>query len=269
MLIRDLIVINEPTPSDFTDVSIFARDYLRDSFTLTTSGTTYIGLYKPFDTIYIEFVTPSTGSDLTFRINGTEISVEDITLNYSRSGFIRWTKPDNWVAETVDGQEAFFLTVEDASTNSPVVQGLNIVFADDNDMRALVRQLDLLLDKNDISFIAYHVGARDEIVQTLRNGGRTKIEAETGDELVDDITKWDILEFGEIRNAAKYLALANIFFDASKNNDDKYYVKFRDYQGMYGNAFDLFILKIDQNDDGKYEQEDDLVFNSGIQVILG
>jgi len=103
-----------------------------------------------------------------------------------------------------------------------------------------MRNIDALKAKGDNSFIAYHVASRNEIIQSLRNGGYSK----RFDDMAANITKWDILDLGEIRQASKYLALAKICFDISLNVDDKFYSKFRDYEGMFGAAFKLFYLKL-------------------------
>lgn len=251
----------------FIDFSADAKDFLRDNFTLDFTAAEdklYIGLYKPFSDFYLELES-STGKTLTYKINGVDIDVEDDTRNFSRNGFINFDKPTDWLAETINGIEAYWMEISSNLDFMDVITGLNLVYADDIDLKTEVRNIDILLAKGDTSFIAYHQGVRDEIIQTLRNGGYLK----TADDQILEITKWDLLDIGEIRQAAKYLCLAKIFFDVSKNNDDKYYTRFRDFQGMYGNAFDTFVLKIDTKDDGKYEQEDDLEFNSAIEIQLG
>ncbi len=101
----------------------------------------------------------------------------------------------------------------------------------------------------DSSFIAYQVSARDEIIQTLRNGGYfTRV---SGAQSVNDFTVWDLLKPDQVRVAAKYLALSKIMFDVSSNVDDKWYSMFKDYQGMYNEAFKLYLLTYDQDDDGE------------------
>lgn len=254
----DLLFLHSDNGS-FSDYSQDAKDYLRDNFTvdfLAAEDSIYIGLYKPFSDFYVELSTFGS-NQLSFSINGSSISVEDDTKGFSRSGFIHFDKPSTWNKETINGVEGYWLKVDSATDFSLDFVGCNIVFSDDNDLRQEVRNIDNLLAKGDSTFIAYHVAARNEIVQTLRNGGNIK----RVDELIKNITKWDLLELGEIRQAAKYLTLAKIFFDISENNEDKFYNKYRDYEGMYGAAFKLFYYKLDKNDDGVYEQEEDLELN--------
>jgi len=249
----------------FVDYSLDAKDFLRDNFEVdfvSAEDSIYIGLYKPFNSVFFEFKTPQ-GSDLSFDINGSSLSVQDETRGFSRSGFITFTKPESWAASTINGVEAYWIKINSANDFIIDFQGVNLVFSDDNDLKKESRNIDNLLAKGDSSFIAYQVAARDEIIQTLRNGGTVK----KVNDLVSNITKWDILELGEIRQASKYLTLAKIYFDISENVDDKFYTKFKDYEGMYGAAFKLFYFKLDKNDDGEYKQEDDLILND-IEIVL-
>ena len=261
----DLLVINDQG-GDFKDFSKPLRDYLRDQEQLiieSGNSSLYIGLYKPFNSVYVELTRPMDAVaviDLQFTINGSNVDLDDDTNGFKRSGFMQFTKPENWSATTVDGKEAFWLKIDSAADNIDVdCIGLNIVFSDDNDLRSEVREIDKMLASGDTSFISYHLSARNEIIQTLRNGGRFK---QDDDDQIKNLTKWDVLDFGEIRQASKYLALSKIHFDTSLNVDDKNYQRFRDYEGMFGKAFNLYIMNLDKNDDGKKEQEEDLIVNS-------
>ena len=142
------------------------------------------------------------------------------------------------------------------------LSGVNIVYADDIDLKSEVRAINDYLAKDDTTFIPYHVAARNEIVQTLRNGGNIKNSADTSLALRRlQMNKWDILDRGEIRQAAKYLALAKIFFDSSQNIEDKSYERFRDYEGMYGASFKLFYMSLDLNDDGNTDVNENMDLN--------
>lgn len=149
------------------------------------------------------------------------------------------------------------------------IQGMNIVYADDTQLLSEVRVMNDFLAEGDSSFIAYHVAARDEIVQTLRNGGNVK--QLTNDTFLPgssiqgikriQMSKWDILDIGEISQAAKYLALSKVFFDVSENVEDKAYQRYRDYEGSYGAAFKLFYMSLDFDDDGNIDEQERLALN--------
>ncbi len=142
------------------------------------------------------------------------------------------------------------------------LKGVNVVYSDDNDIRGEVRSIDDYLASGDTTFISYHLAARDEIVQTLRNGGNSKVSADTSLAIKNlQMNKWDVLDKGEIKQASKYLCLSKIFFDASKNVEDKSYERFKDYEGMYGAAFKLFYMSLDSNDDGNIDDVENMVLN--------
>lgn len=261
----------------FTKYDSQAKDYLRDSFAISfvaAEDALYLGLYKPFNQVYVEFETASV-SEITPIVeisNGAgfeTISFSDDTKGFTRSGFITWEREQsNWASQDVNSESMYWLRIRTAQDFTATFQGLNLVFADDNDLRAEIRAIDEYLAAGDSSFIAYHVSARDEIIQTLRNGGNVKRDESSVDPKYMNITKWDLLDAGEIRQAAKYLALSKIFFDVSVNTDDKYYQRFRDYEGMYGMAFKLFRMSLDKDDDGIADADEILEINSiGVHKI--
>ena len=254
---RDLKVFYDDNTL-FQDFSGDARDYLRDDFNFQyTAGEDflYVGLYKPFNSIYAEFTTADTSAAVASYsyFNGSGfVSISDIkddTKNFKRSGFIKFEKPEDWQATTVNNEDLFWVRVSfDIDTDPLVIRGLNTVFSDDNSLRQEQRNINDLLAKGDSSFIAYHVASRNEIIQTLRNGGNyTRVD---GSFKVNDLTQWDILKPEQISEAAKFLTLSKIFFDVSSNVDDKWYQKYKDSKMMFGSAFKLYLQAIDTDDDG-------------------
>lgn len=257
---KDLMVLHDDNAT-FINHSIDSKNYLRDSYSVdfvAIEDKMYIGLYKPFNSFYIELKTPTIAAVNTFKIAGNVITIQDDTKSFTRSGFVSFEKPSDWNLETFNGIEAYWVELTSSADFTLEIQGLNLVFSDDNDLSQEVREIDKQLAKGDTSFIAYHLAARNEIVQTLRNGGLVK----DSNGVITNLTHWDILDRGEIKQAAKYLALAKIFFDVSKNNDDKSYKRFRDYEAMFGKAFNLYIMHIDKDDDGIKDESQDLRINS-------
>jgi hypothetical protein len=266
---RDLYFFHDDNGA-FTDYTRDARDYLRDEFAIDFTSIddfVYIGLYKPFNKVYVELKTPAL-ADVNLNAEYYDgaawqsLTLEDDTKGLTRSGFISFEKPENWNSTAVNGEDKHYIRLS-ADTFTAEIQGLNLVFADDNDLRQEVRCIDDFLQGNDTTFIAYHVSARNDIVQTLRNGGNaTKQENQVN---YKNLTKWDLLETGEVRQAAKYLCLSKIFHDVSENIDDKQYQRAIDYAQKYGEAFKLFRLSLDNNDDGIADEEEKTV-RRGIQV---
>jgi hypothetical protein len=259
---NDLKLLFEEETGVFIDYSKESKDYLRDTFDIdyvqSDSPAIWIGLYKPFNAVYVELDTPSIIDQLfSFEIADDtglkSLLVDDDTLAFKRSGFIEWNRQDEdaWVETTINGQSAYWLKITGSQDFTATIQGINLVFADDNDLTSEQPNVSRFTPVGKSSFINYHVAARNEIVQTIRNGGEVKEKTDsnkTND--VSNITQWDILDFGEIRQAAKYLALAKINFDISENTDDKAYQRYKDYMGQYGSAFKLFWKSIDNDDDG-------------------
>lgn len=254
---RDLINKFDDNGS-FTDFSNAARDYLRDDTVIgfvALEDRLLFGLYKPFNSVYLEFNSVADASvSLSFKYyNGTsfvDVSAIDDTLNYARSGFIKWDKPDDWASLDIDGDDVFWIEVTSDIDFNTTIRGLNSVLSDDNDLLKEQRQLMTEgLAPGDTTFIAYQVAARDEIIQSLRNGGHITRQINARER--EDLQIWDLLKPDQLRVASKYLALSKIMFDISSNTDDKWYGNFRDYQGMYGGAFKLYLMAIDTDDDGK------------------
>ena len=71
-----------------------------------------------------------------------------------------------------------------------------------------------------------------------------RITITTRQEEKEDITKWDILDINQIKEAATFKSMATIFFNESRNNDDKEYQNYRDYNGRFGQSFKLFYLSL-------------------------
>jgi hypothetical protein len=253
----DLIVFHDDN-SVFSDKSFEANEYIRDSFALELDSSDdylYLGLYKPFDRVYVEMATAATSAN-TFTAeyyNGTAFTAisefVDESKGFTRSGFIKWKRDQTDQAKTtINSEELYWIRLRPSVTHDvgTIIQGLNIVFADDNDLLGEMRTLTKYLASGDTTFITYHESARKQIVQSIRNRGSRKKSLTIN----KNITKWDILDAGEISEAAKHLALSKIFFAISDNPEDKWYQRYLDNRRMYEAAFNLFYLTLDTDDDG-------------------
>ena len=146
----------------------------------------------------------------------------------------------------------------------PKFQGINIVFCDDQDMLTINPRANDFKFKSQASFMNYRLEATNQIVRTLRNGGWVKMFSsnsqispsvgQSGLAKLRSITKWDILDVDEIRDAAKYLALSKLFFEVSENNEDKSYMRYKDYRDKYSEAFKMFFISLDLDDDGEVDR---------------
>lgn len=250
--------------SVFSDHSLDLNDYLQDDVALSwvaLEDFQYVGLHKPFYALYFELTAAaSTAPGLVLEYyNGTSwtaISALDETKDLSRSGFIRWERElDDWAANSINSESKFWLRLSASNDFTITYRGINIVFANDSDLTA--EQADVVSKykaKGDTSLIRYHVAARNEIIQSLRNSGY-KTQA-TGSQQSNKISQWDLLDIDEPRQAAKFLALAKIWFDNSNETDDKSWQRYKEHYGHFGSAYNLFFQSLDEDDDGITDLEE-------------
>ncbi len=187
------------------------------------------------------------------------LGVED-TKAFMRSGFIKWepliqegTTAD-WGLKDVNGSSLYWvrLKVADTITAATRVNGINIVFADDNDLKREEFGILEYLPKDSAgvrasTFILAHVAARETILQRLRNSGKIKVVPSGTPE---DLDEWDLFRSQQIRQAAVFGALAKIYFQASDSQEDIYWIKYKEYTSQLAAALNLFLLSYDQDDDG-------------------
>lgn len=260
---RDLLHFFDDN-SSFSDNSLDLNNYLQDDVSLSwvaLEDAQYIGLYKPFYNLYFELTTAASASpSLSIEYwNGSAwsaLSVRDETKDLSRSGFIRWDRElTDWAATTVNSESAYYIRLTASVDFTVTYRGINIVFANDNDLTA--EQADVVTRykaSGDSSMIRYHVAARNEIIQSLRNSGY--LTQQTLSENPNQITQWDLLDIDEPRQAAKFLALSKIWFDVSNETDDKSWQKYKENYSHFGSAYKLFFQSLDSDDDGVQDQSE-------------
>ena len=257
------VIFHDVSAASYTDRTEEAFGYDRDTFTIPieTTDFLYIGRDKPFNALYAALYTAnavSTSFTATYYNGTTWASLPLLVENtkaFSRSGFIKWTSPDDWASFAVASSTKYWmrLSVDANITAGTALQGLNIVFADDQDLKQEDRAILSMLprDENDTrvtSHILSHVAAREAIVEKLRRSGNYKTLAADG--TVEGVDEWDVLDVGQVRQAATYKALSKIYYQASDSVDDIHYAKAKDYDGLFSQAMDLFLLTLDTDDDG-------------------
>lgn len=241
----------------FSEYSKELNTFLRDSvqLPLETTDYIYIGLYKPFGNIYIEskIANEETATLTAEYNNGTTWTIiddfEDNTNSFERSGFVTWKREQvSWSESTVNGETMFWIRLKPSVnlTNTLELQGINIVFADDFDLREGYYTIEDLKPSNANSFISFHQAARNEIVQDIRNSGKIKVNSGN----LMDITKWDILRPEQLKEAGKWKALELVFDDMSNEVGDKYDSLSKKEMKKYKNAMNLYLLSLDADDNG-------------------
>lgn len=250
--------------NSFSNFSREALDYLRDDFALALNSSEdylYVGNEKPINAFFVEMSTVNSEDNKVsgeFYNGTTWKSLEgfmDSTNGLKRSDFIVWDRNQTDEAKiTVNSQEAFWYRFRPSVTFSAQtrVLGVNIVFSSDNDLKEEICNItdadEGLLPNGEVSFISKHLASRNDIIQKIRNDGRTKQNLNTGE--FKDINAFDLLNFGQVRQASKYLTLSKIFLGLSDSPEDSWERKSRKYESLYTRAISLFFLELDQDDDG-------------------
>jgi len=262
--------------SVFADYSNELLQFDRDtaSFTMIAAEDfIYIGFYKPINNIYVELGAANTNAaTLSVKYyNGsafTAVSGQfDDTKAFNRPGFITWDrgldKSTNLEAKTnVNSVERYWYQISiSADSSAMVVNGLNIVFSDDQDLKRVIYEYDKYLPNTETSHILSHLAARDEIVQTLNLQGKYKVDAST--DRYEDISSFDLLDISEVKLASTYLVLSYIFMSVSDQVDDQYLQKSKIYRNMYDKIINVMNIKIDEDDDGKYDKQERNAINYG------
>lgn len=277
-----------------TDYSLELESFTTDQVDLTLAVGDSIdwGHYKPINAVWVEQLAPAEGSlDVVFEYwNGTAWAalgaLKDYTKKLKQSGWLIWSR--NQLAEakkTEHGLALFWyrarvvaIVQPDPAPPSPLteveltVKGINLVFSQDADLLEEFPGITELLPENQPSFIGFHQSAMKDIVTDLRRQGKfvspqdvTFPDGVKRKMYAKNLDQFDLLDFSELREAAKFKALEKIMSWRSDATDDKFNQKASDFSDKYGAKMDLFLLSIDHNDDGLAQEAE--VADNNITVV--
>lgn len=255
---RNKLTVFDDANSVFSDYSNESLDFDRDTFTITLNQSTsylYVGFYKPINTFYVEVGTANINAgDLSGEFyNGTTwvnlVGLHDDTNSFTRSGFVQFDRNQtSEAATTINSTEKFWYRFRPTVTHSAtVINGLNIIFSDDQDLKREFFEISDFLPSGESSFILTHMATRDHIIQVIRNSGEKKVNSAGTSK---DISPWDLLEIPQIKLASTYLSLSKIFSNIQDDSDDIWRQKSKDYHTLYSQAQKTFYLNLDSDDDG-------------------
>jgi hypothetical protein len=256
-----------------------ARQYIKDKFSLLllTSDYLYVGFPRKFYYAYAELSYLSanlvTGDVSAEYYNGStweNLAIDDETDGLNRSGYITFSKPDDWTEVEIDSKSQFYIRLKVSEDMlSPIeLWGLNIVFSNHDD---LIEERANIVSKHgdkrfNKSWIDKHQAARREIMQNLRNRGhrKTVVNSSTPNQYGDyekiqykDLTAFDLLDFEQVRQASKWLTLSKIFKqELSDSEEDKYWMLGEAFEDQYSDAMDLYFLSMDLNDNGELDEDE-------------
>lgn len=250
----------------FTDLTDDAADLTRDNFALelvAAEDKIYVGLYKPFNSMYTELPTPNTnaGSMSAEIWNGTawvSTSLTDETKGYTRSGFMYFDTTD-MTETTVNGVDMFWVRLTPSVDQTAMqVRGINLIFADDSAMKAEFWEVDnaSILPPGETSHVGTNVATRNAILHHLRNHYSKQQSTPNQVTVLAKINQFDLFDIFEVREAAVYLSLSKIFFNLSDNPDDHWWLKSKEYQDKYEQKITVARLSIDQDNDGIKDPEE-------------
>jgi len=254
---EDLKIFTE-IGSAFSDISIDMNNYdiaTNQIALVKDSDYLYVSLYKKFKNIYVSIKELVSVADTAFEYwNGAAwvaLTVMDQSKGLSQSGFIYWEMPEDWAQTEVFAHNNYYIR---ATYNGDVTfNGINMLFSNDADLKEHYRQINDYLG-TDASYIALHQASRKDIIQRIRNSGKTKLSSI--DCTLTDLTIWDFTRPDQLRNAAAYLCLSKIFGGVSDNADGKFMNLSSMFRKEYVNAVDTFLLNVDINDNGKEDRSE-------------
>lgn len=217
----------------------------------------YFGRYKPFSDIFVEMKVANTVTN-TLSVEywdgsawvGVTNKLDD-TNGLKRSGFIGWDNETDWELKTVNAQELYWVKIKPSADLSLTteVQGMGILFSDDQDLNGVYPGIISYLNNTETSFVLRHENSRNLIVQDIRNRGFTK--KPVGISGYEQLDEWDFLRIAECKQWSIYLTLSNIFSSLQSNDSDMYKEKADDYEEKANLYKAAFYLALDKNDNGK------------------
>lgn len=242
--------------TSYTDNSNEAADFKRDSFSaniIAGSDYIYVGYEKFINALYVHMVTPNVNiADLTMEYYSEtgwkSLEICDETNGLTRNGFVTWERQTDGANTIVNGKEqCWFRIAVSADTSAVEFQGINLIFSDDNSISDYEPGLldDCFYPNGQTSHILRHVAARNYIMSVLT------IKADKNSD--SKIDYWDILDIYELREAANYYAISQIYFNLSDDPEDQYWAKYLDYRQKFDKMFELGSPLIDLNNNGQVE----------------
>jgi len=258
------------------DLSLRLKSFATPSvnFHFLATDIFYVGYEKFFRTFFVGFdVVNSHGAIISYEyFNGTSwqpLSVADETFNFSKSGVINFTPPEDWKKTTVNSKELFYVRIKSSADfqGNTKLHGLCILLSNDSDLEGIRSDIVSKYNKGKPWFTK-HEESRKQIIQRIRNAGHKLVNysvsnsalyfGNTKSIYLDDVSEFDLLKPIELKEASKYLTIASIYLnELTDANDDKFERMGKHYMALYNEAMNLFMLKIDVNNDGVENDDED------------
>lgn len=266
------------------DLSLQLKSFATPSvnFHLQDTDIFYVGYEKFFRTFYVGFdVVNSASAIMSYEyFNGSawvNLACFDETFNFSKSGAINFAPPADWAKTTINSKNLFYVRIKsnvDFHGNTKL-HGLAILLSNDSDLEGIRSDIVTKYNKGKPWF-AKHEEARKQIIQRIRNAGHKLVNYDVSNSALyfgstksiylDDVSEFDLLKPIELKEASKYLTIASIYLNELTDQiDDKFERAGKHYMALYNEAMQLFMLKIDVNNDG-VENEDEDAGDTGTEL---
>lgn len=258
------------------DISLSQSDFNIGEFTTIVTNTDYIyvGYYKPINSLYFHSEQVNTNESVMSidYYNGTTftplVGLVDRTEGFTKRNFIDWSRnQEDEAVITVNAIEQYWYRISlDVDSTDIIFNGINLLFSNDDHIKGLKPWI---LDARyygtgTTSYVAYHQEARDLIIQRMRNEGKVKVK----NSKLANINQFDILDRFELQMASRYMALSLIYSDRfSDNANDKYVADAKRYMEMGLNNLSLYLLSLDEDDDGKEDTAEPIVISHRITRV--
>ena len=246
----------------FSDLTQKVNDWLRDSVTFDNTVAQdhlYLGRYKPFGALWFEMGTANvTAATMTVEyydedaVAWTAVTpfLED-TQGFTRSGWVKFSPPTTWGTVSVNsGTARYWIRLSFSATfvSSSTIQAIGVLFCDDQTLKTKLANFSQFLPTGETSLYKRHLAARDEIITKIKSQGYLKVDGVSGNPR--PYNEWDLLEIDDIREAAKFKALAGLYFDLSSTQDDSYMDKYKEFNREYLDCMAGAQISLDQDEDG-------------------
>jgi hypothetical protein len=261
----------------FTDFSKEAEDYQKDAFVVAVNkdtGYLYVGFDKPFNAFYVDFNIVNTNANTLqaeyFNTTWTALEISDDTKGFTRNGFIQWDRPvqlNVWNLTTINSLSKYWVRFRPTATHlsTTKINGLNIVYSDDSDLKEEFYNIDRLFPTGQTTFILAHVASRNQIIQELISNRFMKYDTTTFSYI--NLTPFDLLDIYEVRMASIYLTLSKILYDASDDPEGNLVFKAKRYEDMYKTMINKLAVAVDTNNDGIKDAFENKISISSVRTI--
>jgi hypothetical protein len=234
------------------DLSLKMDDFTKSPKSIDLSlGEILIGFNKPLKNFYVELVErEDTEDSLSLKyFNGSTWEdvpgVEDRTFGLTISGMVSF--PELTQEPTVlHSKDQYWLKLTTSTPAIISINAINLVLSSDQDFGSNKKVLDYL-PEGETSFVAYHQEARDILISDLRKSNQRIINSNLDTKLID---QFDLIDIEEFRQASKFLALALIYENISRSDEDSYSVQAKRFMTRYQQSFGEMLVTIDLNDNG-------------------